>query len=85
MGGVGIELALDGRPLHRPQAHQRILPRSCPAPPTPDPSPQGGGGSPEREHRVDEIVPRALLAEMDLQAVGEEGEEIVEFYELRSV
>ena len=26
----------------------------------------------EREHRIDEIVPRALLAELDLQAVGEE-------------
>ena len=30
----------------------------------------------EREHGIDEIVPRALLAQLDLQAVGEEGEEI---------
>ena len=30
----------------------------------------------EREHGVDEIVPRALLAELDFEAVGEEGEEI---------
>ena len=30
----------------------------------------------EREHRIDEIVPRALLAELDLQAVGEESEKI---------
>src|SRR5262249_4148512 len=29
----------------------------------------------ERKHGVDEIVPRALLAELDLEAVGEEGEE----------
>jgi len=30
----------------------------------------------EREHGVHEIVPRALVAELDFQAVGEEGEEI---------
>ena len=30
----------------------------------------------QREHRVDEIVPRALFAEVDFQAVGEEGEEV---------
>ena len=30
----------------------------------------------EREHGIDEIVPRALLAELDFQAVGEEGQEI---------
>ena len=30
----------------------------------------------EREHGVDEVVPRALLAELDFQAVGEEGEQI---------
>ena len=30
----------------------------------------------EREHRIDEIVPRALLAQLDFQAVGEEGEEV---------
>ena len=29
----------------------------------------------QREHRVDEIVPRALFAEVDFQAIGEEGEE----------
>ena len=29
----------------------------------------------EREHGIDEIVARALLAELDLEAVGEEGEE----------
>ena len=48
--------------------------RVSPAPPNPYPSPQGGGGSPEATLRH-EIVPRALLAEMDLQAVGKEGEE----------
>ena len=30
----------------------------------------------QREHRVDEIVARALVAEVDFQAVGEEGEEV---------
>ena len=30
----------------------------------------------EREHGVDQIMPRALLAQLDLHAVGEEGEEI---------
>ncbi len=30
----------------------------------------------QREHRVDEIVPRALVAQVDFQAVGEEGEEV---------
>ena len=30
----------------------------------------------EREHGVDQVVPRALLAQVDLQAVGEEGEEV---------
>ena len=29
----------------------------------------------QREHRVDEVVPRALVAQVDFQAVGEEGEE----------
>ncbi len=29
----------------------------------------------EREHRVDEIVPRALVAQVDFEAVGEEDEE----------
>ena len=33
---------------------------------------------PAREHRVDQIVPRALVAQIDFQAVGEEGEEIVD-------
>ena len=31
----------------------------------------------QREHRVDEIVPRALLAQVDFETVGEEGEEVV--------
>ena len=31
----------------------------------------------QREHRIDEIVPRALVAELNFQAVGEEGEEIL--------
>ncbi len=44
-----------------------------------------GGGSrrrfdgralPQREHRIDQIVPRPLLAELHLQAVGEEGEDL---------
>ena len=30
----------------------------------------------EREHRIDQIVPRALLAELDFETVGEEREEI---------
>ena len=30
----------------------------------------------QREHGIDEIVARALLAELDLQAIGEEGEQI---------
>ena len=30
----------------------------------------------ESEHRIDQIVPRALLAELDFQAVGEEREEV---------
>ena len=30
----------------------------------------------EREHGVDQIVPRALLAQLDLQAVGEESEQV---------
>ena len=30
----------------------------------------------QREHRVDEVVPRALLAQVDFQAIGEEGEEV---------
>ncbi len=29
----------------------------------------------KREHRIDQIVPRALVAKIDLQPVGEEGEE----------
>jgi hypothetical protein len=37
-----------------------------------------GGPLPQREHRVDEIVAGALLAELDLEAVGEEGEEVDE-------
>ena len=32
----------------------------------------------QREHGVDEIVPRALLAELDFQAVGEETQQIVQ-------
>ena len=31
----------------------------------------------EREHGIDEIVPRALLAQLDFQAVGEEGEKVI--------
>ena len=30
----------------------------------------------QREHRVDQIVPRAFFAEVDFQAIGEEGEEV---------
>ena len=30
----------------------------------------------EREHRIDQIVPRALLAELDFQTVGEESQEV---------
>ena len=30
----------------------------------------------QREHRIDQIVPRALLAQMHLEPVGEEGEEV---------
>ena len=30
----------------------------------------------EREHGIDQIVPRALLAQLDFQAVGEEGEKV---------
>ena len=30
----------------------------------------------EREHRIDQIVPRPLLAQMHLEPVGEEGEEV---------
>ena len=30
----------------------------------------------EREHGIDEIVPRALVAQMHLEPVGEEGKEI---------
>src|SRR5208282_5968271 len=29
----------------------------------------------QREHRVDEVVPRALVAQVDLEALGDEGEE----------
>ena len=29
----------------------------------------------KREHGIDEIVPRALLAQLDFQTVGEEGED----------
>ena len=32
-----------------------------------------------RQHRVDQIVPRALVAEIDFQAIVEEGEEVVRF------
>ena len=38
----------------------------------------------QREHRVDQIVPRALVAQVDLQAVGEEGEEVRSFRECSS-
>ena len=31
----------------------------------------------QREHRIDQIMPRAGVAEMDLEAVGEEGEEVI--------
>ena len=30
----------------------------------------------EREHRIDQVVPLALLAQEDFEAVGEEGEEV---------
>ena len=30
----------------------------------------------EREHGIDEIVPRALLAQLDFQAIGKEGKQI---------
>ena len=30
----------------------------------------------QREHRIDQIVPRPLLAQVHLQPVGEEGEQI---------
>ena len=30
----------------------------------------------EREHGIDEIVTRALVAELDFQAVGEEGKQV---------
>ena len=30
----------------------------------------------EREYGVDEVVPRALFAELDFEAIGEEGEEV---------
>ena len=76
VGVVGIESRArrEARCISRRRisGFSRVLPRA----PHPYPSPQGGGGSPEREHRIDKIVPRALLAEMDLQAVGEEGEEV---------
>ena len=39
----------------------------------------------QREHRVDEIVPRALVAQVDFQAVGEEGEEVRSSRESRIV
>ena len=29
----------------------------------------------EREHRIDQIVPRTLVAQMHLEPVGEEGEQ----------
>ena len=32
----------------------------------------------EREYGIDEIVPRALLAQLDLQTVGEEGKQITD-------
>ena len=32
----------------------------------------------QREHRVDQIVARAFFAEVDFQAIGEEGEEVHE-------
>ena len=30
----------------------------------------------EREHRIDQVVPRALLAQLDLEPVGEEGKQV---------
>ena len=33
----------------------------------------------EREHCVDQIVPRALLAELDLKAVGEKGKQMTRY------
>ena len=36
----------------------------------------GDGALPKREYRIDQIVPRSLLAELHLQPVGEEGEEV---------
>ena len=38
----------------------------------------------QREDRVDEIMPRALVAEVDFQAVGEEGEEVGRALERRA-
>ena len=37
------------------------------------------------EDRVDEIVPRALVAQVDFQAVGEEGEEVERLRLLREL
>ena len=37
----------------------------------------------QREHRVDQIVARAFFAEVDFQAIGEEGEEVHRISDLR--
>ena len=81
MGAVGMAPRSATRAASAAGARSGFF-RVSPCAPHPYPSPQRGGGSPEREHRVDEIVPRALLAEMDLQAVGKEGEEIGEHNQL---
>ena len=39
----------------------------------------------QREHRVDQIVPRALVAQIDFEAVGEEGEEVVRCSQVANV
>ena len=31
----------------------------------------------EREHRIDQVVPRALLAQVHLEPVGEEGQKVI--------
>ena len=37
----------------------------------------------EREHGIDEIVPRALLAQLDFQTIGEEGQQVLPSLHLR--
>ena len=31
----------------------------------------------QREHRIDQVVPRTLLAQVHLEPVGEEGEQVI--------